>query len=117
MVRLPKYVDFHGKSRIPVDKTNVLPSPRNSWNTEYRLIFYQNPEIPFEKKTKYRIPKNHTTPTVSWSLQITLPALELVYNFVLTLLKRKSSLLSEFTRKFSRLTGCIRISVKDITNN
>ena len=49
-------VDFHCKFRIPVDKTNVLPSPWNSWNTEYRLIFYQNPEIPFEKKpnTEYR---------------------------------------------------------------
>ena len=49
-------VDFPCKSRIPVDKTNVLPSLWDSWNTEYRLIFYQNPKISFEKKpnTEYR---------------------------------------------------------------
>ena len=57
MVRLPKYRWF--SLRIPVDKTSVLPSPWNSWNTEYRLSKSRNT---VRKKSKCRILKNRTTP-------------------------------------------------------
>ena len=33
----------------------------NSWNTKYRLIFYQNPNY-HAKNAKYRLPKNRKTP-------------------------------------------------------
>ena len=44
---IPKYRQFKIlKSRIPVSKIYILPSPRKIWNTEYRDDFDQNPEIP-----------------------------------------------------------------------